>query len=98
MWDSIKISASVYDSQFTDNNIYLYYFHEPSYKLLSAGETPSNIPTDLMIQTLINPEDLENLIKYGDSRCRFTSSSGYEMFTEGIFVHSYIAEGGDTSN
>lgn len=43
MWDAIKISVSVYNEQYTDNNIFLYYYQEPEYKLLSNPETPSNI-------------------------------------------------------
>lgn len=43
-WDSYLISVSVYEDQFTDSTIKLHYYSEPKFNLLSATETPANIP------------------------------------------------------
>jgi hypothetical protein len=35
MWDPIMIEASVYENDFTENNVELYYYEEPAYQNLS---------------------------------------------------------------
>ena len=42
MWDGFFIEASVYNNDFTDNRVALYYYEEPTYEVFS-GETPANI-------------------------------------------------------
>lgn len=61
MWDPFQISVSVYSDQFTDNNINLYYYREPSYEMLGESETPANIKAELLIGVTIHSDDLENL-------------------------------------
>jgi|JI7StandDraft_1071085.scaffolds.fasta_scaffold1116029_1 hypothetical protein len=43
MWDPMNIDASVYGNDFTDSNINVYYYEEPSYHDLSTDESPANI-------------------------------------------------------
>lgn len=42
MWDGFFIEASVYNNDFTDNHVALFYYEEPTYEVFS-GETPANI-------------------------------------------------------
>ena len=32
LWDPINIDASVYENDFTENNVEVYYYEEPDYK------------------------------------------------------------------
>lgn len=46
LWDPMYIDAAVYGNavtDFTDNNVEIYYYEEPDYKELSTDETPANI-------------------------------------------------------
>jgi len=52
-----------------------------------AQRLASNIPIELLINTTINPNDLDNIEKFGNPKCRFTGS-GHVMYTDGIFVSS----------
>jgi len=96
MWDPFQISVSVYSDQFTDNNIKLHYYREPSFSMLGEKETPANIPAELLIGATIDPDDLENLRLHAKPGCRFTGA-GHVMYTEGIFVHSARGPGGSSN-
>lgn len=56
-WEAFYVEASVYNNDFTDNQVALYYYEDPSYDAYS-GETPANIQTEIMIGTKINARDL----------------------------------------
>lgn len=56
---------AVLGDKYTDNKVYLYYYLEPEYKLLSSPETPANIPVELLISMKVNAEDVKNFKKYG---------------------------------
>ena len=47
-WDALYVEASVYNNDFTENRVPLYYYQEPEYEHYS-GETPSNIQTEILI-------------------------------------------------
>ena len=42
LFDPIAIEASVYENDFTENNVEIYYYSEPDYKNTSIDESPSN--------------------------------------------------------
>ena len=65
----------------------MHYYREPSYTLLCESETPANIKAELLVGVTIHSDDLENLKKHGDAKCRFTGA-GHVLYTDGIFVHS----------
>lgn len=50
MWDGFYIEASVYNDEFTDNRITLFYYEEPTYTLENT-ETPANMQTELFISS-----------------------------------------------
>jgi len=60
MWDPIQVSVAVVSGKYTDNKVYLQYYSEPEYKLLSSAETPANIPSELLVSMKISEEDAQN--------------------------------------
>jgi hypothetical protein len=48
LWDAMYIDASIHGtsvSDFTDNNVQLFFYEEPDYKELTTDESPANIQT-----------------------------------------------------
>ena len=64
MWDPVYVEGSVYNDDFTDNRVAIYYYEEPTYDSYS-GETPANIQTEIFITIHIAARDLINIRKYG---------------------------------
>lgn len=91
MWDPFQVSVAVITGKYTDNKVYLQYYADPEFKLLSSAETPANIPTELLISMKISEEDAKNFQKFGNPKCRFSSGQDI-MFTDGVFVYSSQAD------
>jgi hypothetical protein len=91
MWDPFQVSVAVITGKYTDNKVYLQYYADPEFKLLSSAETPANIPTELLISMKISKEDAKNFQKFGNPKCRFSSGQDI-MFTDGVFVYSSQAD------
>lgn len=53
MWDPFYVEASVYNDDYTDNRVALYYYESPTFDSYQ-GETPANIQTEILIGTRIN--------------------------------------------
>lgn len=51
MYDPIFIEASVYEDDFTENNVEIYYYQEPDFKNISTDESPANQENDIVIET-----------------------------------------------
>jgi hypothetical protein len=43
LWEAMNIDASVYENDFTDSNVQLFYYEEPNFGDLSNDESPSNV-------------------------------------------------------
>ena len=43
LWDPMTIDAAVYEDEFTDNNVQLWYYEEPDYQSVNPDESPANI-------------------------------------------------------
>lgn len=43
LWDSFNVEASVYNDDFTNNRVELFYYDEPTLDKNYSGETPANI-------------------------------------------------------
>jgi hypothetical protein len=91
MWDAFYVEASVYNDQFTDNRIALHYYEEPTYSA-PITETAANVQLPLYISIKPNPRDLDNIIKYGDFKCRFTSSKT-TVIVDAIFTYQPMVAG-----
>ena len=72
-WDVFYVEASVYNNDFTDNRVALYYYEEPQYESYQNGETPANIQTEIFIGTKIRQQDLKNIRMYNQAKARFQS-------------------------
>lgn len=43
LWDPITVNAAVYEDDFTENDVQVWYYDDPSYNGLSEDESPANI-------------------------------------------------------
>lgn len=51
MWAPITIDAAVYEKDFTDDNVEIYYYQEPEYKGLNQDEAPAQTPNEIFVDT-----------------------------------------------
>ena len=72
MWDPFHIEASVYNEDFTDNRVALYYYEDPKFETYT-GETPCNIQEEIFIKTTIMAHDLANVRKFATPKARFST-------------------------
>ncbi len=70
-------------SDFTDNNVQIYYYEEPDYKELSIDESPANVRSELFIKTDFKKNPTERLRKYSNFTCRFRSEDGRVAYSKG---------------
>mmetsp|Transcript_47134 Transcript_47134/g.62406 ORF Transcript_47134/g.62406 Transcript_47134/m.62406 type:complete len:196 (-) Transcript_47134:93-680(-) len=68
--DPVYIEASVYNDDFTENRVPLYYYEEPEYEHYS-GETPANIQTEILIGAKIRQQDMMNIRRFSNAKARF---------------------------
>eukprot|EP00831_Metopus_contortus_P055384 TRINITY_DN4682_c0_g1_i1.p1 TRINITY_DN4682_c0_g1~~TRINITY_DN4682_c0_g1_i1.p1 ORF type:complete len:355 (-),score=112.29 TRINITY_DN4682_c0_g1_i1:62-1126(-) len=94
--DDFAVEVSVYGDDFTKNNVSIKYFEEPTYGQPSPDQAAAN-----MNETIIIPADFhtnekdpskkkndeEIFKKYGNATCRFTSTGGKVVYTQGILLH-----------
>lgn len=76
--DGMTVEASVYGNVFTENNIEIYYYEEPTYMQLSSYGSPANEEKPIFIKTDYKwtKNDLDKFEKFGNFTCRFSSISG----------------------
>lgn len=87
MWDPVAIEVSMFSDQYTTNNIQLYYIREPGITLINEAEAPANNPLDLFFDVKIDSDDLENIKRHHNAKCRFTSNDGKKVyFTEAMLI------------
>ena len=96
MWDPVYVEGSVYNDDFTDNRVAVYYYEEPTYEVYS-GETPANIQTEIFIKTQIAARDLRNIKKYGQPRARF-SSGDQTIIVDAVLLYSPLVSAYDGSD
>ena len=95
--DEFPVEVMVYGDEFTENNVSVFYFSEPTYsKEIIPAESPANeeeliiIPADLKIYSE-NGSKAENqekwLRKYGNATCRFKHKNGKEIIVPGSLSH-----------
>jgi len=71
--DPFYVEASVYNDDFTDNRVSLFYYEEPQYEQYEGGETPANIQTEIFIGTKIGAKDMQHVMLYANPKARFSS-------------------------
>lgn len=61
LWDPITIDAAVYENDYTDNNVNIWFFQDPDYQGISPDESPANIETPLFIRTDFRQNPIDRL-------------------------------------
>lgn len=93
-WDPFYVEASVYNEDFTDNRVALYYYEEPKLDAYEHGETPSNIQTEIFIGLKIRQQDADNIRKYGNPKARFMIE-GHTIIVDAMLLYSPLMQAYD---
>ena len=77
----MAVEASVYGGVYTENNIMVYYYTEPTYEEPSQTGSPANIEKPILIKANFDwtKNDPVQFEKHGNFSCRFTSSDGKKV-------------------
>lgn len=84
--DPFYVDVSIYNDDFTNNRIAVWFYESVNYTMYSYAETPANLPNDLLIGINFGNNNVERMLKYGDPKCRFTATDGTKVYTDGEFV------------
>lgn len=49
LWEGIQLEAAVYESDFTENGLTIWYYEDPDYQGLNQDETPANVEALLFV-------------------------------------------------
>ena len=82
LWDPIHLDASVYENDFTENNVEVYYYEEPDYKELINDESPANLENQVFVRADFKKNPIDRLRKYANFTCRFKAEDGRVMYTK----------------
>lgn len=65
---------SVYENNFTENDIEVFYIYDPEYKSINRNSVPGNMQVPLIVETDFhwNNNDKEMFRKHSNFTCRFT--------------------------
>lgn len=72
--NAFTVEASVYNNEFTSNNIQVWYIYDPLFKSISRNSTPINLSLPILVQTdfFWGTNDFEMFAKHSNFTCRFT--------------------------
>lgn len=72
--DGVTVEATVYNNQFTSNNIEIWYIYDPLFKAISRNSTPINLSLPIFVTTEFywDQNDYDRFLKYSNFTCRFT--------------------------
>ena len=82
----MTLEASVYEGDFTENGITVWYIQDPVYGAPNKDETPANVEDQLFIPTDFKNTDPKLIEKYGNITCRFLAEDGTVMYTKAKMV------------
>ena len=68
------VEASVYNHEFTENNIEVWYIFDPWFKGVSRNQSPKNLALPVLVETEFywDKNDYDRFTRYGNFTCRFT--------------------------
>jgi len=68
------VEASVYNHEFTENNIEVWYIFDPWFKQVSRNQSPKNLALPVLVETEFywDKNDYDRFSRYGNFTCRFT--------------------------
>ena len=81
-WDPMYIDATVIGDEFTENEVELFYYSDPTLKGSNIIESPSNIQSQLLIPVDFGANDMNRIDRYATPTCKFTYGAK-EQSTEG---------------
>lgn len=72
--DGVTVEATVYNNEFTSNNIEIWYIFDPLFKNISRNSTPINLSLPILVLTEFfwDANDYDKFAKYSNFTCRFT--------------------------
>jgi len=72
--DPMTVEMSVYENNFTENDIEVHYIYDIDYKSVNRNSVPANMQVPLIVDTDFhwNNNDKEMFHKYANFTCRFT--------------------------
>lgn len=85
-WDALTIEASVYENDFTENGIEVYYYQDPDYGKPSIDESPANIENQVFVPTNFKNQNTDRIEKYGNLTCRFQAEDGRVLYTKARMI------------
>lgn len=86
-WDPMYIDALVWGDQFTQNQVEVFYYEDPSLISSNIAESPANLQSQLLLTVNFKNNDLGRLLRLADAKCRFTAGS--KVFTEEAQLVAY---------
>lgn len=86
-WDPMYIDALVWGDQFTQNQVEVFYYEDPTLISSNIAESPANLQSQLLMTVNFKNNDLGRLLRLGDAKCRFTS--GHKVVTEEAQLVAY---------
>lgn len=80
----MTVDVSVYGNDFTDSQIEIWYYTEPTVKGINKDSTPRNLEEPILIDTDFHwdKNDFNRFNKYGNITCRFTQGD-HVVITQG---------------
>ena len=80
----MTVEASVYENNYTENEIEVYYIYDPEYKSINRNTVPRNMQVPLFIETNFfwQNNDKEMFSKFANFTCKFVLN-GHETVTQG---------------
>lgn len=82
----MTLEASVYENDFTENGIEVFYYQDPIYGKPSIDESPANIENQVFIPTDFKNQNTDRIEKYGNLTCRFKAEDGRVLYTKARMV------------
>lgn len=75
-WDPIYVDATVQGNEFTENEVELFYYADPTISTPLINESPSNIQSQVLIPTDFAGNNMEVLDRYATPTCKFIYGGG----------------------
>jgi hypothetical protein len=72
MWDPMSIDATVIGDEFTNNQVHVFYYENPTLLGANINEAPANLEAQIIITSDFGAQSKTRLVKYASPKCRFT--------------------------
>ena len=96
-WDPMYIDATVIGDEYTENQVELFYYAEPSVVAPNIQESPANLQSQILIALEMKGNDMNLISQYAKPKCRFTSGSKV-MTVTGVLITYPLSGSQDASD